>query len=191
MVVPDGEYEHHTRRHALRDTSHAAVLAEAIRVAKRLLRVVAVRLRDGVVRRGHSGDVDLAVLDDLAVLHVDAADLLERARRGAGVGEELGDDSHLLSGVDGLSRAVERLDAHTERVEVAAVGVAGAGVAAAGARATTASVARATRLLDVVAWVGGDGGGYRVGLPDVHLVAATAVVARSGVGVVARGLPSS
>lgn len=188
VVVPDGEYKHHTRRHALRDARHTAVCAEAVAVAERLLRVVAEGLGDGVVR-SHAGDVDLAVLDDLAVLHVDAANFLESARSSAAVGDELSDDSHLLGGIDRLARAVEVLVAHAERVEIAPVGIAGTAVAVAGARATTTRVARAARLLDIVARMGSDSRRDRVGLPDVHLVTAAAVIARSGVRVVARGLP--
>ncbi len=45
---------------------------------------------DGVNRGGESGDVDVRVLDDDAVLNVDAADLAEGAGGGSVVGEELG-----------------------------------------------------------------------------------------------------
>jgi hypothetical protein len=80
---------------------------------------------------GVAGDDGLGVCDDLAVLDVDAADLVEEA---VGAGVELGHDCDGLGAVDGeaWALAVEVLNALAVGVEVAAVGVAGSAVAVVG-----------------------------------------------------------
>jgi hypothetical protein len=105
-------------------------------------------------------------LDDLAVLHVEAVDLLELA---LAVGKELGDDGEGLESVD-----LELLAPAVVVSHVDAVGVPAAAVLVAdtfeGALLTLAEV---QALL--VADVGSHVRGARVGLPDIHLVAARAL----------------
>ena len=74
-------------------------------------------------------------------------------------------------------------------VEVAAIGIANTGVAV-GAVGATARVALAAALVDDGARVGGPGGSSIVSLPDVHLRAASAVAAGTGVLVVAGRIPA-
>lgn len=61
-----------------------------------------------LVGGGDARDVGVGLLDDSAVLHVDAADGGEGACGEAVVGDELGDDGHFGSGVDGRAGAVLR-----------------------------------------------------------------------------------
>jgi len=185
VVVPDGEDEGHSGGETSAHASEAALVLEGSGVAEGRLLVSAVLRGDGVVG-GHSGNVDLGVLNDLAVLDVDAADLLEGSRGGTGVGEELSDDGELLGGVDGLSGAVEGRITHAVRVEVAAIGVADGGVAVGG----TAGSTLAARLRTSRARVGSVGSGHAVSLPDIHLVTAGSVVSGTSVGIVGIGSPA-
>lgn len=72
---------------------------------------------------GDAGDLAHAVVDDLAVLDVLAADLGELACVGAVVGNELRDDGELGLGIDGLARAIEGV-ALTVAADIASVLVA-------------------------------------------------------------------
>lgn len=124
-------------------------------------------------------------------MHVQPLDLGQGTGGGAVVGDELGDDGEGAVRVDGQAGTVKVRVAQTVGVVVAAVGVASAAVAvAAGAVSSTAGVAVAHGLADGVAWVCGEGVGDAVRFPDVHLRAAGAVVANTGVDVVARWLPA-
>ena len=189
VVVPDGEDENHSSGEALGDTLEGTLVLEGGGVAEGSLLVEAVLVSDGVICRGHSGDVDVGVLDDHPVLHVEAADLLERSGGGSVVGDELSDDGELLGGVDGLASTVEGGVAHAEGVEVAAIGVAD-GVVAAGGSASVVGSAVAARLGTNCAGVRSDGSGVVVGLPDIHLVTAGTVLPSAGVNIAARGIPS-
>jgi len=107
MVVPDREGEDHavlvnTSGHTIDST----LVLEAIAVAKGALLRGAEFFCDRIIRI-HPGNVDFGVLDDLAVLDVDATDLLEFAVGSAIRGDELGDDGKFLLGVDGHARSVE------------------------------------------------------------------------------------
>jgi len=186
VVVPNTEGQNHTDVHCLGDTSQTAMWSEAVTIAEGSLGSAAVGGGDGVVG-GHAGDVDLGVLDNLAVLDVETTDLGERAAGRVVVGEELSDDGELGVGVDGLSGAVETLVAHTVRVEVTTVGVANASVSVV---CTTASCAAAAGGRSAVTRMGGVGSRNGVGLPDIHLVTAGTVVSGTSVGIVCRSLPS-
>ena len=129
----------------------------------------AVGVANGVVRGGNTRNIGDGVLDHLAVLHIEAADFGKCAGGGAIRGDELGDDSELGGGVDGLLGAKERLVAEAVGVEIAAGFVAGAGCGAG-------------LSIDGAADVGGVRGVEGVGFPDIHFVAAGAVVTVSGVG---------
>ena len=187
MVIPHAEHQHHTRSHRLGDPRKPTVLAETIRIPKRLFRRCAKVRRDGIERGRHPRDVHFRVLNHLTVLNVQPADLLERAARSARVRDELRHDGEFGVGVHGLAWTVEACGTHTERVEVAPVGIAAAAISVA---RTTAGGAAAARGLRPVAGVRGVCGRYRVGFPDVHLVAAAAVVPGTGVNIVACGLPA-
>ena len=189
VVVPDGENENHAGSHTLGDGGKTSLVGERWGVVEDGDLVSAVVGGDGVVRGGESGDVDVGVLNDDAVLNVDAADLAEGAGSSSVVGEELGDDGELLGGVDGHASTVEGGVAHAEGVEVAAIGVAD-GVVAAGGSASVVGSAVAARLGTNCAGVRSDGSGVVVGLPDIHLVTAGTVLPSAGVNIAARGIPS-
>ena len=155
-----------------------------ILVTKRLLLGSAELLVDRVARV--SRDLGLGVREDLAVLHVEALDISELARS---VSVELRHDSHLLIRVDGEPGTVEGLVALAPGVEVAAVRVAGAAVAVVGV-GPAAAVARANVGRVVGTGVRRVGRALAVGLPDVHLSAASTQVADAGVGVAVRGIPA-
>lgn len=123
---------------------------------------------NGIVRGGDARDVGSGVLDHLAVLHIEAADFGKFTGSGTVRGDKLGDDGKFRGGVDSLLGAKERLVAEAVGVQVAAGFVAGAGCGA----------GLAVRGADV----GCVGGVEGVGFPDVHFVAAGAVVACSRVG---------
>lgn len=115
---------------------------------------------------GQAGKIDRVSLDDLPVLLVDALDGGELSILAGG---ELSDDGEGAAGVDLEGRAVAVGVGNVDAVRVprAAVLVADA---LEGALLTRALVERG-----LVARVGSDVVGARVGLPDVHLVAAGAL----------------
>lgn len=131
-------------------------------VAKGHLLVLAELRCDGIVG-GDSGDVGLGILNNLAILDIEATNFVKGARIGAIVGKELSDNGHPLGRVDGEISSVETLPSEAERVVVAATFVKDlvALVASAGPKARRASVARVRCV----------GGRLRIGLPYVHLVA--------------------
>ena len=157
-IVPDTKREHHAAPQRL---AHALQPAQPV---ERAARVGAVVGRDGVhglAVHGHDG-----VLDDMAVLHVQPANLDQRAGGGVVLGVELRDNGHGLGGVDFEVVAVEVVRAQRVRVEPAAGLVAHAVRLALGTAALVQlrDVARVRRVAR----------GPRVRLPDVHLVAARA-----------------
>lgn len=154
-VIPQADRQHHPCGKRLGQRHHftgALPSGRASRFAERSV--------DRVPARGAGN----GVLDDHAVLDVDAVDLDEIAGRQAVVGDELGDHGERLGGVDGLSRAVEALRALCVRIVTAAVAVALA--VATRARASVRPVLKAA--------MGGESVGNGVGLPDVHLIATLA-----------------
>lgn len=179
MVVPDGENEHHGLGKRLAHLGETTLLLEDVGVSKGRLLLAAVVGGDGVA--GDAGDLGLGVGDDLAVLDVEALDL---GQVSGGVLEELGDDGDLLGRVNGHARAVEGGVALAIAVEVASIGVAGAGVAVSG-KGATAVIPSAHGLARGCARVGSVSRADLVGLPDVHLGAARAVRAHTGVGIIA------
>jgi len=166
--------------HTLGDSSESTLVLEAGGVAKCRLLLVAVGLGDRVDGRVDSWDIDLGVLNDLAVLNVDAADLGEGTAGGTGVGDELSDDGEFLGGVDSQSCTVEGLVTLAEGVEIATIGIADTGVAAGG----SASITLAASLRVDCARMGSVGSGVVVGFPDIHLVATGTVWTSTSVDVV-------
>jgi hypothetical protein len=82
VVVPDGENQDHTLGKGLVHGSEATLGSEVVVVTEGGLLVGAELLGDGIVG-AETGNVGLGVLDDLAVLDVETADLLQRAVSGA------------------------------------------------------------------------------------------------------------
>lgn len=159
LVPPDAKDEDHTSGHGLAHLPHGAEVHEALRAAHRAAVLVV-----QVVDRGRPGDVDAGVLDDLAVLDVQAAD---RDQLAVAVGGELRDGGERAARVDHQAGAEVLLVADDGRVVAAAVLVADS--------VEGALVARASVQAFVLAWMWRDVRCHRVGLEDVHLVAACAL----------------
>lgn len=179
-IVPQAHDEGHGGGNGAAHLRETTLLREAIAIAKDLLLVLAKVGGDGVA--GDASDGGHGVGDDLAVLDVEALDLGEAAIAAL---DELGDDGHLLAGVEGEVGAgtVEGLVALAVGVEVTSIGIAVTSIASGGV-GSSALVAFA-RVLDVVlARMGGKGRGDVVGLPDVHLGTAAAESANAGVDIV-------
>ncbi len=126
-IVPQTHDEDGGPRERLAQRGETTLGLELGVVTEDGLLLVAEVSRDGV-DDVDAGDVDSRVLDDYAVLKVQALDLNERAGRSSAVGDELSDDGELLAGIDSASGAVETSVAHAVGVEVATVGVADGGV---------------------------------------------------------------
>lgn len=185
MVIPDGHDENHVLGEGLAHLLEAALALVVIEIAKDGLLGVAPGIGDGVLvgEAGNGGD---RVGDDDAILDVEALDLGEIAGR---VLQELGDNGELLCGIDSLALAVEGLVAHAVSVEIASIGIANTAIAVS-AVGTTAAIALAPALADGGAGVRSEGGSHVVGLPDIHLRAASTIFARAGVAVILGGVPS-
>ena len=168
VIVPDTHHENHSpgeRSTHVRETAHRGL---SIGPAERRRFSSAEGVTDGILGGGDARNVGCGVLDHLAILHIEAADFDEFTGGSAVRCDELGDDGEFGGGVNSLFGAKEGCVAKAVGVEVAAGFVAGAGGGAglAGGSANVRSV----------------GGVEGVGFPDVHFIAAGAVVAISGVG---------
>ena len=203
-VGPDGHDEDHGNRQRVVEDGVATDLAEAVAVVEGDGSGLAELGVDGVGVARDAIDVGGGNLDDVAVLHEDLVHA---------VGLEAGDDAGSLSakpplkkkgesgrrrgnsreglaGVDGLALAVEVGVAEAVRVVVAAVGVAVAGEPVVRVGATALVLNADVVFVAVVAGVGGEGEGVRVGLPDVDLGTAGAHATDTGTVVGVRGLPA-
>ncbi len=179
MVIPDTHNQSHARLKGITHDCQSTTASERVGVAKGGLLGGAEVVCDGVVRV-HAVDVRSGVLDDFAVLNVDTTDFDEVAGRGVVGGDELGDDGELGAGIDGQASAEEGLVSHAVRVEIAAILVTRSVVPLV---IITAVGAGAALLSGNIANMRSVGGRLGVGFPDVHLIAARAVLAGSGVGV--------
>lgn len=156
LVPPDAHSKNHTAANGLTHLPHTTKVVKGIGA-------------DGPTEGGGHGvcsetlgDKDGSVLDDAAVLNVQAADFEQFT---TAVGGELRDDGHGLVGVDihALSVIIEL--ANAVRVIWAAVLVTDAIIAALGASALVQA--------GDVARVRGDMGGSGISLPDIKFVAAS------------------
>ncbi len=186
MVIPDGQDEDDTVGEGLVDGGESSDCSEAISVVESGLLGGAEVGGDGIIG-SHSGDVDLGVLDDYTILDVDAADFLESTSVGSVGGQELGDDGHLLGGIDDETGSVERGVTHAVRVEVASILVANSTISVV---TITACGSRAAVWAIDAAAVGSIGGRDRVGFPDIHLIAACSVLTLSGIWISGAASPS-
>lgn len=98
MIVPQTHNKHHPRLERLTHRRHSSAVRERRRIAKERLLGLAEGVGDGIVLR-EAGEGGVGVVDDFAVLDVEAFDLAQIA---AG-GDELGDDGHLGHAVHGLA----------------------------------------------------------------------------------------
>jgi len=178
MVVPNTQYENHTRCQRLTHVSKSTVILETSSISESSLLRITVGGGNGVVS-GHTGDVDFRVLDNLTVLNIQTSDFAKATARTVGARQELGDDREFLGGVDDEVGTVEAVITHTEGVEVATIGIAETSVSVGG----TAVSASAHCLSLNAAWVGSIGCRDGVGFPNVHFIAARSRVTRSSIGV--------
>lgn len=177
VVIPERHNENHALLRRVTHGLQATHCLKCVSVVERGLLGVAevIGERVGCV---HPGDVRLEVLDNLAVLDVQAADL--RGVRG----QELCDSGDNLSRVDREVWAEERFVTHAEGAEVKSILVAENIVAVVGV-ITTVSFRAASLALNT-AHVRGHSSTHGVGHPDIHLNAASAVFASSHVRIVGR-----
>jgi hypothetical protein len=142
VIIPDGQDENHTVSQSLAHLRETAIMFSSLKDANmnasrslpaNSLEVVSVTKRSLLGRAEVSGDrigssnaslVGVCILDDFAVLNVDAADLRECAGGCTRVGDELGDDSDNTVGVNSETRAEEGLIAQTPGVVVTTIFVA-------------------------------------------------------------------
>lgn len=106
MVIPHAHSEHHAVLEGSTHTLESALGSKLVGVAEGGLLLSTEVVGDGV-GGGDTSNVGLGVLDDFAVLDVDATDLREVTGGGAVGGDELGHDGDLGLGVDGLAGAEE------------------------------------------------------------------------------------
>lgn len=163
VVVPERHDENHTLCEGVAHGLHATGASEVVVVAENALLVLAEIVVDSVT--ADTSDVGSGLLEDLATLDVNTADLLKVAGVSAVGGDELGDNGERLLGIDRLARAVERLVAHAEGVEVATIPVAVAFVSV--AITVAAGLVGGAGGVAGVARVRGDGVGDAVRLPDI------------------------
>ena len=181
-VVPEGHNEDHAVLHGFAHGLQAAMLLEAHVIAEIGLRSSAEIIGHGVELGSVHGDHGVA--DDLASLDEDTTDLDEVTVVGVVVGDELGNNSERLGGVhvEAGALAVEGLVTEAERGEVAAVLVADAVVAVSGLVVTAVGTIAASLHVDVTG-VRGVCVAHLVAFPDVHLGAASTVLAGAAVRV--------
>ena len=185
VIIPDTHDEYHTIGKGFAHVRETTVRSEGIGIAEGRLLLGTEVSSDGV-HGVHSRDIDLRVLDDLAILDVETTDLAESTARRVGAGQELSDDGELGAGINREALSIEALVAHSEGVEITTIGVANTVVP----RCDSTVFTGATGLSTDSAWMGCVGRGYRVGFPDIHLIAAGAIISGPCVGVVGRRRPS-
>lgn len=187
VVVPDGHNKDVSLCQRLAHLRHATLGAEGIIVIESFADVCAKAFSNGIVGLD-SGDFGTGVIDDLSVLNVEAADLDEVAVVLTIVGDKLGDDGHFLAGVDGVggALAIETAFAEAEGVEITAIGIANGVVTTSG----WAVASLASDQAELSAGMRCVRSGDLVGLPNIHLSAASAPIADPCIGVGLGGLPT-
>ncbi len=164
-IIPNAEDENHSATESLAHTSHGTLGLELVGAAICVIHGV-----DG----GLTWNVDLGVLDDLSILNIDSADLLEMTRGLVVVGYELSDNSELLAGINSV------VGAHTEEVLstiLVAVETASVLVAHTFIAVGSSSAEETLALIETggVARMRSESCGFPVGFPEIHLLTACAV----------------
>lgn len=185
VVVPKGHNKDHTLRQSLAHVSKTAVLLEARCITESLLLCIT-EVGSDRIEIAHAWDVSLGVLDNTSILDIEAANLGECAGSGVVVSEELSNNCKRTGGVDCHSGTIEILDAHAEGVEVTTIRV-----------TETVKAALNSTILASAPSLSINGArvrckGCRIGicLPNIHLVAASAEVTSTGIGITGRRNPS-
>lgn len=187
MIVPDAHDENTTASKRLTHTGKTTLGRERAGVTEDGL-LLGAEVGGDRVGSSDTGDVALGVLNDNAVLDIQAADLGEGTGGSVVGGDELSDNGDLLGGIDGLAGAIEVGVAHTVGVEITTIFVAHTSITV--VAITTGSTA-AAGLASASARMRSIGSRDRVGFPDIHLSTASTVLADTGVGIVGRWVPSS
>jgi hypothetical protein len=126
LVVPEREYENHPSAEGLAHTLQAALFGEVVMGHPETLCLrLAHLVRDGI-ERFPSKVSGLCILDDLAILHVEPADLDEVTGVRTITGQELCHNRDLFRGIHSETRAftIELLSTQAEGIEIAPVFVA-------------------------------------------------------------------
>ena len=140
--------ERHDQNHVLQSSTHLsqATLCQEARVVAESSLFLCAEVFGDLVRGRDAGNISVRILDDLAVLDVDAADSAQVTSVGAISSDKLRDNSENRVGIDGLAGAVEAGIAQAIGVEVASIGVADAVVAGVVAVGAAAFRSRASSL---------------------------------------------
>ena len=186
VVIPDGHGEDHGGVEGTAEATHSAEGLEVVGVGEGSLLLVAESIGD-LVGGVNAIDLALRVGNGHTVLDVDALDGGEGARLSAVGGDELGDDGDHLGGVHGPADTEEVGVAHAVAVEITSILIADTGVAVISIT-TVGSLALDEALTR--ACVRGVGRRRLVGLPDIHLCAASSVLSAASVDVAVRWSPA-
>ena len=167
-VVPDRHRKDQTPCQGLAHGGKAALLLVVVVILKGLLLLIAEAVGDGVTR--HVGNRGLGVLNQLAILHIEAADLNEFPRVGAIVGQKLSHHCQWLHGVylEILPRAIEAMGSHAVGVQVATIFVAEALPALTILPVAALNIACATDWPDGATRMRRVGRGPPICLPNIH-----------------------
>ena len=172
LIIPKRHHQHHTPVQSLSHGLQATLPSEVVDVPKGRLHVRADLVGDRIAR--HPGQRHVGVRDDFAILHIESADVDEVPIICVALSDELGDNGHLLPGVQlkVLAPAIEVPGTETIGVEITAILVADTIVALLlGVVATVYPLANIDS--GEGARVGRVGRGLAIGLPNVHLGAAS------------------
>lgn len=186
MVIPNGKRKNHPSADGAAHCGHATEILERVSISKSSLLLFAKTVANRI-GLGNTTDFAHTVLNDLAVLNVEPANLRESTRIRTIACNELCNDGELLGRVDGSTGAVERGITHAVAVEVTAVFIADTRVAL----VTIAAVGPfATGLTVDTADMRGVGGRDAICFPNIHFVAAGAVLASASIYIVGRAFPA-
>jgi hypothetical protein len=204
VVVPQRHDKDHALLESVTHGLHATGASEVVVVTEDGLLVLAEGVGDRVT--ANTSDIGRGLLPDLAALNVQTTDLDKVAAFGVVGGDELSHNGDRLLGVDRLARAVERLVAHAEGVEIATVsvavtvvsvaiavaagGVSGAGAVSGHTRVRSEGVGDGVRLPDISNSVSALSLSQKCVQKLTHFVAAGSSVAEPGVGVVGSSAPA-
>ena len=169
--MPHTEYQDHPSSKRLSHALHSTQGSKCINIPKCFLLLRAVGIR-GAVAAIDALHLDLGILDYSAILHVEAPDLAQVTGVSRIDSQELRDDSEPAAGVQGSVRQVESLLPQPLWVKVATVFVANALIIVwPSIRGDIAPLQTSD-----VAGVRGEGSCAAVGLPNIHLTAASAML---------------
>ena len=180
VVIPDAKHKGHAQAEGLTHIGHTAMRCEHVDVVENVLLRIA--KLGGKRISWDTGDGGLSVGNDFAILDVETLDLGQGAGVSSVISQKLGNESEWGVGIDDATRAIEGLISLAESIEVTSIGVAGTAISVVTV-CPTARVSSAPDLPGLVAWVRSECRRDAVGLPNVHLSTARAMITGTGIGI--------